>query len=133
MTEERLQKKLQQWEKKRKYIVAKEKIKSEKKDIKSKHKPSTSKFLMAFLFINCSIIELYTMFVIILSMKMGFEADFGPLQMLITAVVAQVIGYAIYSLKASKENSSGGIVYETAIMKLKSEDSAEEEQEEIVG
>ena len=43
---------------------------------------------MAFLFINCSIIEIYTMFVIILSMKMGFEADFGPLQMLITAVVA---------------------------------------------
>lgn len=129
MTQQKLEKKLQQWEKKRKYIIAKEKIKAEKQEIKNKYKPSTSKFLMAFLFINCSIIEIYTMFVIILSMKMGFEADFGPLQMLITAVVAQVIGYAIYSLKASKENSAGGIVYETAIRKM----GTEEDQEESVG
>lgn len=129
MTQQKLEKKLQQWEKKREYIIAKEKIKAEKQEIKNKYKPSTSKFLMAFLFINCSIIEIYTMFVIILSMKMGFEADFGPLQMLITAVVAQVIGYAIYSLKASKENSAGGIVYETAIRKIETE----EDQEESVG
>ena len=129
MTQQKLEKKLQQWEKKREYIIAKERIKAEKKEIKNKHKPSTSKFLMAFLFINCSIIEIYTMFVIILSMRMGFEADFGPLQMLITAVVAQVIGYAIYSLKASKENSAGGIVYETAIRKMETE----ENQEESVG
>lgn len=129
MTQQKLEKKLQQWEKKREYIIAKEKIKAEKQEIKNKYKPSTSKFLMAFLFINCSIIEIYTMFVIILSMKMGFEADFGPLQMLITAVVAQVIGYAIYSLKASKENSAGGIVYETAIRKMETE----EDQEESVG
>lgn len=129
MTQQKLEKKLQQWEKKREYIIAKEKIKAEKQEIKNKYKPSTSKFLMAFLFINCSIIEIYTMFVIILSMRMGFEADFGPLQMLITAVVAQVIGYAIYSLKASKENSAGGIVYETAIRKM----GTEEDQEEFVG
>lgn len=129
MTQQKLEKKLQQWEKKREYIIAKEKIKAEKQEIKNKYKPSTSKFLMAFLFINCSIIEIYTMFVIILSMRMGFEADFGPLQMLITAVVAQVIGYAIYSLKASKENSAGGIVYETAIRKM----GTEEDQEESVG
>lgn len=129
MTQQKLEKKLQQWEKKREYIIAKERIKAEKKEIKNKYKPSTSKFLMAFLFINCSIIEIYTMFVIILSMRMGFEADFGPLQMLITAVVAQVIGYAIYSLKASKENSAGGIVYETAIRKIETG----EDQEESVG
>lgn len=129
MTQQKLEKKLQQWEKKREYIIAKEKIKAEKQEIKNKYKPSTSKFLMAFLFINCSIIELYTMFVIIYSMRMGFQADFGPLQMLITAVVAQVIGYAIYSLKASKENSAGGIVYETAIRKI----GTEENQEESVG
>ena len=41
--------------------------------------------------------------------------DFTPLVTLIGAVISEVIGYAIYSLKAMKENTSGGIVYDSAI------------------
>ena len=41
--------------------------------------------------------------------------DFTPLVTLIGAVISEVIGYAIYSLKAMKENTSGGIVYDSDI------------------
>ena len=41
--------------------------------------------------------------------------DFTPLVTLIGAVISEVIGYAVYSLKAMKENTSGGIVYDSAL------------------
>lgn len=100
---------------------------------KKKNKLSTSKLLMLFLLINCTAIQIYTMVVIILSMKMGLGADFEPLKMLITTVVTEAIGYAIYSLKASKENTVGGIVYETAMKKLEADNLQQEEQEEAEG
>ena len=34
---------------------------------------------------------------------------------LITTVVAEVIGFGIYALKSTKENTEGGIVFETAM------------------
>ena len=59
--------------------------------------------------------------------------------MLITAVVAEVIGFAIYSLKASKENTKGGIIYETALLKQiqlsknKEEESNDDNNQEVQG
>jgi len=72
---------------------------------------------MFFLFISCSVVELFTIYITIKIINIGFEIDLTPLTMLITAVVAEVIGFAIYSLKASKENTKGGIIYETALLK----------------
>jgi len=66
---------------------------------------------MLFLFISCSIIELFTLYITFKVVNMGLEVDFTPLQMLITAVVAEVIGFAVYSLKSLKENTKGGIIY----------------------
>ena len=43
-------------------------------------------------------------------MSLG-AVDFSALQSLITAVVAEVVGFAIYALKSTKENTKGGIVY----------------------
>ena len=37
---------------------------------------------------------------------------------LITTVVAEVIGFGIYALKSTKENTEGGIVFETAMREL---------------
>jgi hypothetical protein len=34
-----------------------------------------------------------------------------PLTTLIGAVISEVVGYAVYSLKAAKENTIGGIQY----------------------
>lgn len=51
--------------------------------------------------------------------------DFTPLVTLIGAVVSEVIGFAIYALKAMKENSKGGIVYDTAMR-------IDDEEDEII-
>ena len=47
--------------------------------------------------------------------------DLTPLITLIGAVVSEVIGFAIYSIKAAKENTSGGIVYDLAMQNNKNE------------
>ena len=80
-----------------------------------------TKKLMVFLFVSCSAIEVFTMYAILKSMNMGFGVDFTPLTTLITSVVAEVIGFSVYSLKSMKENTQGGIVYETALFSHQSE------------
>lgn len=89
---------------------------------KVKKRLSTSKLLILFLFINCSLIELFTMGVTLQSMYLaqitGYNPDFTPLVTLIGAVVGEVIGFAVYAIKAKAENTSGGIEYETAMYKL---------------
>lgn len=37
---------------------------------------------------------------------------------LITTVVAEVIGFGVYALKSAKENTEGGIIYETTMREL---------------
>lgn len=113
---ERFEKQKQEWELRKELIIAKQELKSEIKAIKKKRKISTSKLIVLFLFINCSIIEAFTLYITLHSMNLGFGADFGPLSMLITSVVGEVIGFAIYSIKAAKENTVGGVVYDLAMM-----------------
>lgn len=38
--------------------------------------------------------------------------DFSPIVTLIGAVVGEVIGFAIYAAKSTKENTEGGIIYQ---------------------
>lgn len=82
---------------------------------------STSKKLIIFLFGSCIFIELFVMAVTVANLFLAYQngtpIDFSPLITLIGAVVGEVIAYAVYSLKALKENSVGGIVYEQAINK----------------
>ena len=40
--------------------------------------------------------------------------DFSPLVTLIGAVVSEVIGFAVYAIKATKENTANGITYMVA-------------------
>ena len=109
------------WEAEKQYLERKYKLKMDKKAMRKKMmgKIPTSKLLILFLFINCTLIELFTGWTTIQSFKLAHELmitpDFTPLVTLIGAVVSEVIGYAIYSLKAMKENTSGGIVYDSAI------------------
>ena len=110
------------WDKEKQYLNLQQDMKHEREQIKNKYKEqkkklTTTKFLMFFLFISCSVVELFTIYITIKIINIGFEIDLTPLTMLITAVVAEVIGFAIYSLKASKENTKGGIIYETALLK----------------
>ena len=109
----------QNWTNQKKYLNKKIELKKDKELflLKNKKKISTSKILILFLFINCTVIEIFTGWVTIksfsYSLMTGNAIDFSPLVTLIGAVVGEVIGFAIYSLKSTKENTAGGVVYDS--------------------
>lgn len=112
------------WNKEKEILEREYKIKAERKSLKEKFKEkkdkiANSKLLIWFLFINCTIIELFTIWVICRELGLAAEGilspDLSPLMALITTVVAEVIGFGIYALKSTKENTEGGIVFETAM------------------
>ena len=74
-----------------------------------KNKMSFSKKLMIIILLNCAVIELYSM------IAMWYNHDLLSLCALIGAIVGETVSFAIYSYKAIKENTSGGIVYKSAI------------------
>lgn len=84
-----------------------------------KKKISCTKLIVLFLFINCTLVELFTGWVtiqnLILAQTVGVALDFTPLNTLVGTVVAEVLGFAIYAAKSTKENSKGGIVYDLAL------------------
>lgn len=94
-----------------------------------KKKISTSKKLIQFLFLNCSIIEIFVGWITIRSLELSqttmIAPDYTPLVTIVGAVVGEVIGYAIYSIKSTKENTQGGVVYLQAQHEL-------EKDEEII-
>lgn len=112
------------WQREKEVLERKYKLKQEKREFKKKFLPkiSTSKLLILFLFINCTIIELFTGFVTLKSLDLTTltmaNPDFTPLVALIGAVVSEVVGYAVYALKSAKENTAGGITYETAMRQI---------------
>lgn len=134
LNKQRIDKRIKKWEQQKPILIAKQDLEEDIQETKDRKKPpkaqrkrlTTSKFLMLFLFVSCSAIEIFTMYAIIKGMNMGLGVDFTPLTMLITSVVAQVIGYAIYSLKSMKENTKGGIVFEKAMLQ-------QQDEEEILG
>lgn len=112
------------WQREKEVLERKYKLKQEKREFKKQFLPkiSTSKLLILFLFINCTIIELFTGFVTLKSLDLTTltmaNPDFTPLVTLIGAVVSEVVGYAVYALKSAKENTAGGIIYETAMRQI---------------
>ena len=116
------------WNKEKEILEKEYKIKAERKSLKEKFKEkkdkiANSKLLVWFLFINCTVIEIFTIWVIIRELGLAAEGilmpDLSPLMALITTVVAEVIGFGIYALKSTKENTEGGIIFETAMQELK--------------
>ena len=116
---EKITREEQNWTNYKKYLNKKIELKKDKELflLKNKKKISTSKILILFLFINCTVIEIFTGWVTIksfsYSLMTGNAIDFSPLVTLIGAVVGEVIGFAIYSLKSTKENTAGGVVYDS--------------------
>lgn len=115
------------WNKEKEILEKEYKIKAERKSLKEKFKEkkdkiANSKLLVWFLFINCTVIEIFTIWVIIKELSLAADGilmpDLSPLMALITTVVAEVIGFGIYALKSTKENTEGGIVFETAMREL---------------
>jgi hypothetical protein len=82
---------------------------------KPKDKIPTGKIGFWFMIINCTIIEIYSLIAMFI-----FE-DLSPLTTLILAVVGDCIAFISYNIKSGKENTVGGIVYESAMKKLEYE------------
>lgn len=120
------------WNKEKILLEKEYAIKAERRSLKEKYKEkknkiANSKLLIWFLFINCTVIELFTIYVIIKELGLAANGiltpDLSPLMALITTVVAEVIGFGIYALKSTKENTEGGIIYETAMREFESENN----------
>lgn len=80
-----------------------------------REKLSFSKMAFIFMITNCTIIEIYAL------AAMFYFGDLSSLSTLITSVVGECISFVAYEYKSMKENSSDGIVYETAMKKLEYE------------
>ena len=133
----KLDQQLKYWQIEKQLILRKQDLKEDKKKIKNRYKEqrkklSTSKFLMLFLFISCSAIQFFTIFLTFKGINLGY-VDFSALQALIGAVVAQVIGFAVYALKSIKQNTAGGIVYQTALIQAQNKNIQKNNNQEAVG
>lgn len=83
-----------------------EKNKLKKRNIKL---PSTTKLIAVYLFLILNAVLIYSMYV------MYNFRDLTYLGVLITDIAAQVLIYLIYTVKATRENTVGGITYDLAM------------------
>lgn len=109
------------WEQEKKTIKINQQIQKERKKLLNPFAQiSFSKLLIFFLFLNCTALEIFTAWVTIQTISLAFATgaiiDFSPLVTLIGLVVGEVIGYGVYSLKSLKENTKGGIVYDSNLL-----------------
>lgn len=96
--------------------------KKEIREAKEKYWPKSritgSKAGLYYIFAMATVIQIYSM------IAMWHFQDLTPLAGMIAATVGEVFAYASYSAKSAKENTRGGIVYETA---MKEQEGAETE------
>lgn len=86
------------------------------KNAKRKRKinlPTTTKLITFYLFIVLNIVLIYSL------LAMWHFANLSYLGTVITTIVGQILVYLIYAAKSSKENSVGGIKYETTMAQIK--------------
>lgn len=66
--------------------------------------PTTTKLLMTFIFLNCTVVEVYSM------VAMWVMMDLSPLYSLITAVVTESLSFAVYAAKAYNETKQEELI-----------------------
>ena len=110
-----LRKRQKRWAQEKEILVEQIKLKEDQDKIKNK-KLSTSKLIILFLFLNCTIVELFTGYITLIDLRLAQTTgivDFTPIVTLIGAVVGEVISFGIYAVKSTKENTQGGITYQS--------------------
>lgn len=115
------------WEQLKQAIKIENQIAEEKDALNNRkeeqEKVSWSKKFLIFLFVNFSIIEIFTGFVtfssFVLAYKTGISPDLTPLITLIGAVIGETLSYGIYAAKSKAENTEGGIVFEQHMEQLR--------------
>lgn len=110
MTEKQFNRRLNHIRKKQKEYEQKIQLEAEEKKCKpEKSKLSMTKKITVYLFIVLNILLIYS------GVAMWHFADLSYLGALITDVIGQIIVFITYSAKAVKENTVGGITYDTAM------------------
>ena len=110
-----LRKKQKRWAQEKEILIEQIKLKEDQDKVKNK-KLSTSKLIILFLFLNCTIVELFTGYITLIDLRLAQTTgivDFTPIVTLIGAVVGEVISFGIYAVKSTKENTQGGITYQS--------------------
>lgn len=120
--EEKLAWEERRWKQKKTLILRDYELRKDKAAVRWQFfpKPANSKVLMWFLFINCTLIELFTGYVTLLEFDLArtvtdYSPDLTPLVTLVGTVVSEVLAFAVYCAKSVRENTQGGIVYESAM------------------
>ena len=116
LSEKKVTKLEQKWEKDKDLIERVNQIKIEKSQLKQNFfEKIGTKPLITYLFLNCTLIEIFTMIILLWSLNIsaatGLSADMTPLTALISTVVGEVIAFGIYAYKSAKENTKGGTTY----------------------
>lgn len=110
MTEKQFNKKLSRIRQKQKEYELKVKLKKEKEKCRpAKVKLTTTKKITIYLFVVLNILLVYSI------VAMWYFADLSYLGTLITDVIGQVIVFITYAAKSTKENTVGGITYDSAM------------------
>lgn len=79
-------------------------IRSIKRSMRHWKPPTTTKLLMAYIFLNCTVIEAYSMVVM---WRLG---DISALYALISAVVTESVSFAVYAAKAYNETKQEELI-----------------------
>ena len=108
-------------------IARKQELQKVKNEYKTQRKYSTTKLIAIYLFVLLNVVLGFSMYM------MYHLSDLTYLGVLITDIVAQLLTFTIYVVKSTKENTRGGITYETAIRNLERTSNIIEEDEEAVG
>lgn len=92
---------------------------------------TTSKYLMLFILLNCTAVEIYSMWLMV------YLSDLSPLTTLMGSVITESISYAIYCTKSFKENKEKALVqldrdkFEAGVVAEEDEEIYESSNEEV--
>lgn len=95
-----------EWKRKKRLLDKRKALRKSKLEYLPRLKVNTTKLVMAYIIINCTIVEIYSMWVMV---KLQ---DISGLYTLITSVIGETIAFLVYAVKSTKENTQGGIIYE---------------------
>ena len=128
------------WQREKVILEKDQEIAEDKYYLKQKfwnRKMPFGKVFLILLFTNFTILEIFTAWITISSIQLGYAIntmpDFMPFITLLGAVIGQTITYGIYSAKSKAENTAGGIVFETAMKELEQNQSPQFNDNQDIG